>query len=83
MILGRMIKQPDDFLSFSGGNSVSDLADDMEFEESGHEITLGIIKDPAGIFDQISLKFLDHISPLELDLLCDITACRAGGDVGL
>ena len=55
----------------------------MELEESRNEIALGIIKDPAGILDQISFKFLDHVSPLKLDLFSDIAARGTGSDEGL
>ena len=53
----------------------------MEFEKAGHEITFGIVNDPSGILDQIGFEFLDHITPLKLDLFGDVAAGGTGGDI--
>ena len=54
----------------------------MEFEKSGSEVAFGIVDDFTGLLEQIGFEFLDHISALQLDLLCQVAGSRAGADIG-
>ena len=61
---------------------IPDLSDHVEFEKSGSEVAFGIVDDLSGLFEQISFEFLDHVSALQLDLLCQVAGSRTGADIG-